>query len=168
MRITAWLLRFNNNCIKQRTKRSGPLTTDELEESTTTWIKKVQNEHSKNMKTEDNKTKLQLEKNQSGIVECRGRIQGNYPIYITPNNKFAEKLVMNAHLKTFHGGVASTMTSIRGKYWIPRLPQLVKRYIKGCYGRKRFQTVAFQTPPPGLLPRDRTEGYRAFQIVGTD
>ena len=63
MRFTAWLLRFNNNCIKQRTKRSGPLTTDELEESTTTWIKKVQNEHSKDMKTGDGKAKLQLQKN---------------------------------------------------------------------------------------------------------
>ena len=168
MRITAWLLRFNNNCIKQRTKRSGSLTTDELEESTTTWIKKVQNEHSKNMKTEDDKAKLQLEKNQSGIVVCRGRIQGNHSIYITPNNEFAEKLVMNAHLKTFHGGVASKMTNVRGKYWIPRLRQLVKRVRKRCYGCKRFQTVAFQTPPPGLLPRDQTEGYRAFQIVGTN
>ena len=168
MRITAWLLRFNNNCIKQRTKRSGPRTTDELEESTTTWIKKVQNEHSKDMKTGDDKAKLQLQKSQSGIIVCRGQIQGNHPIYIPPNNEFAENLVMNAHLKTLHGGVASTVTNIRGSYWIPRLWQLVKRFKKGCYRCKRFQTVAFQTPPPGLLPRDRTEGYRAFQIVDTD
>ena len=117
------------------------------------------------MKTEDDKAKLQLEKDQSGIVVCKGRIQGNHPVYTPPNNESAEKLVMNAHLKTFHGGVASTMTNIRGKYWIPRLWQLVKRIRKGCYGCKRFQTVAFQTPPPGLLPRDRTEGYRAYQML---
>ena len=75
---------------------------------------------------------------------------------------------MNAHLKTLHGGVASAMTNIRRKYWRPRLRQLVKRVKKRCYRCKRFQTVAFQIPPPGLLPRDRTKGCRAFQIVGTD
>ena len=52
MRIIAWLFRLSNNCIKQRTKRSGPLTTEELQESTTTWIKRVQNKHSKDMKIE--------------------------------------------------------------------------------------------------------------------
>ena len=167
-RITAWLLRFSNNSLKQKQQRSGPLTTEELEESTTTWIKRIQNEHSKDTKVEDDKARLLLEENQSGILVCKGRMQGDHPIYIPPDNDFAEKLVMNAHLKTLHGGVTSTMTHIREKYWIPRLRQLVKRVRKSCYGCKRFQTVAFNTPPPGLLPRDRTEGFRAFQIVGTD
>ena len=68
------------------------------------------------MKIEDEKAKLQLDKNQSGILVCRGQTQGNHPIYIPPNNEFAEKLVMNAHLKTLHGGVVSTMTNIGDKY----------------------------------------------------
>ena len=104
-------------------KRSGPLATEELQESQTTWIKRIQNEYSKDRKIEGDKAKLQLEKNQSGILVCRERIQGNHPIYIPPNNEFAKKL---------------------------------------------FQIVAFQIPPPELLPRDRTEGCRAFQLVGTD
>ena len=33
---------------------------------------------------------------------------------------------------------------------------------------KSFQKVAFQIPTDGLLPSDRIEGCRAFQIVGTD
>ena len=40
------------------------------------------------------------------MLVCRGRLQGNHPTYIPQNNEFAEKLVMNAHLKTLHGGVA--------------------------------------------------------------
>ena len=43
MRITAWLLRFRSNCIKQEMKRSGLLTTEELQESITTRIKRIQN-----------------------------------------------------------------------------------------------------------------------------
>ena len=85
---------------------------------------------------EDDKAKLQLKKNQSGILVCRRQIQRNNPIYIPPNNEFAEKLVMNVHLKTLHEGVASKMTNIRGKYWIPRLCQLVKALEKDVMVQK--------------------------------
>ena len=71
---------------------------------------------------------------------------------------------MNAHLKNLHVGV----TNIREKYWIPRLRQLVKRVRKRCYGCKHIQTVVFQIPTTGLLPRNRTEDCRPLQIVGTD
>lgn len=40
-------------------------------------------------------------------------------IYTLINEKFDVKLGMNAHLKTFNGGIASTMTYIREKYWLP-------------------------------------------------
>ena len=106
MRITAWLLQFSNNCIKEGIKRIAPFPIEELQESTTTWMKRIHNEHPKDMKIADDKAKLQLEKNQSGMLVCRGPLQGNHPTYIPPNNEFAEKLVMNAHLKTLHGGVA--------------------------------------------------------------
>ena len=81
MRITAWLLRFRSNCIKQGMKRSRLLTTEELQESITTRIKRIENESSQDMKIEDDKAKLHLGKNQSGILVCRERIQGNHPTH---------------------------------------------------------------------------------------
>ena len=39
------------------------------------------------MRIEDEKAKLLLEKNESGILVWSGRLQGNHPIYIAPKNK---------------------------------------------------------------------------------
>ena len=77
-------------------------------------------------------------------------------------------MVMDAHVRTLHGGVGLTMEFIRRDYWIPQLRQLVKKAIKRCNGCKRFQARAFASPPEGSLPIDRTEGSRPFQVVSVD
>ena len=51
---------------------------------------------------------------------------------------------------------------------MPRLRHVTKKVIKQCYGCRRFQASAVPKPPPGNLPRDRTEGSRPFQVVGVD
>ena len=75
---------------------------------------------------------------------------------------------MVSHQATLHGGVGLTLTKVRERYWVPRLRWLAKKVIKKCYGCKRFQAVALTSPPPGNLPRDRTEGRAAFQVIGVD
>ena len=108
---------------------------------------------------------MNLQPNPKEILECRGRIQGNYPIYLPDNSPFTKKYVEQVHRRTLHGGVGLTMTSIRDLYWVPRLRQLVKKVLKRC---KRFQAIALDTPPPGLLPKERTEWSTVFQVVGVD
>ena len=50
-----------------------------------------------------------------------------------------------------------------------RLRKLAKRAILGCHGCKKFQAKAASNPPPsGDLPVDRTQGSRAFQVIGVD
>ena len=56
----------------------------------------------------------------------------------------------------------------RDLYWVPHLRQLVKKVLKSCWGCKRFQAIALDTPAPGLLPKERTEGSTAFGVVGVD
>ena len=60
------------------------------------------------------------------------------------------------------------MAKVRERHWVPRLRRLVKRIVEKCPGCKRFQAAALAVPPPGLLPRDRTEGSTPFQVVGVD
>ena len=60
------------------------------------------------------------------------------------------------------------MARVRQNHWIPRLRRLAKRVIRQCRGCRRFQARAVAKPPPGNLPRDRTEGDRPFQAVGVD
>ena len=40
--------------------------------------------------------------------------------------------------------------------------------IKSCRGCKRFQARALNSPPHGLLPKERTLGSTAFEVVGVD
>ena len=73
---------------------------------------------------------------------------------------------MVCHQATLHGGVGLTLTKVRERYWVPRLRRLAKKVIKKCHGCERFQAIALKSPPPGNLPRDRTEGRAAFQVIG--
>ena len=72
------------------------------------------------------------------------------------------------HINPLHGGLGLTMAEVREKYSIPRLRKLRRKVVKSCWGCKRFQAVAQATPPPGLLPMERTEGSGAFEIIGVD
>ena len=111
---------------------------------------------------------LNLQLNQDRLLECRGRLQGIYPIYVPDGTIFAEKLIQHDHKATLHGGVGLTMAKVREQYWIPRLRQQVKRIIKRCHSCKRFQAVALATPPLGQLPLERTKGSGAFEVVGVN
>ena len=110
---------------------------------------------------------LNLQPNKEGILECRGRIQGKYPIFPPEAVTFTEKLVRRMHCETLHGGVGLRMSAVRETYWVLRLQGLVKKAIKKCWGCKRFQATAIAPPPPGLLPRNRTEGTTRFEVEWT-
>ena len=107
-------------------------------------------------------------KQREGVWICYGRIQGEYPIYLPDVAVLATKLVEDANLCTLHGGIGLTMAKVRERFWIPRLCQLVRIVIKVCHGCKRFHALALQVPPPGLLPKDRTEGNAPFNVIGVD
>ena len=98
-------------------------------------------------KFSEDRLRLNLQESNDGLFECRGRIQGEYPIYVPGDHVLARKLVEEVHLKTLHGGVGMTMAGIREKYWIPKLRRLAKQVIRSCHGCKKFQAVAFANPP---------------------
>lgn len=169
LRVCAWVTRFIHNLRSEKTRRSkGPLTTEEIEMQRHLWLKRTQVKFKRDERFEDHRVQLNLQENADGLLECRGRIQGDYPIYLPESHPFAEKMVADAHIRTLHGGVSLTMAKIRERYWVPRLRRLAKRVVKACNGCKRFRATAFAVPPPGQLPRDRTEGENAFQVVGVD
>ena len=67
-------------------------------------------------KFETESVALNLDKNSDELLECKGRIQGKYPIYLPSNSTFTEKLVEQAHIQTIHGEVGLTMAKIREEY----------------------------------------------------
>ena len=85
MRITAWIARFLSNLRSHPTeRRRGVLTTEEIQEQVKWWIKKEQLRYDDTEQLEEDKHRLNLEENESGLLVCKGRIQGEYPTYIPP------------------------------------------------------------------------------------
>ena len=167
LRVTTWILRFIHNC-RNKEKRDGPLSTSETEEAETWWIKREQNKDGKMEHFNRTKEILNLRNNQQDILECHGRVQGMYPIYLPTNSTYTRKLVRRIHVNTLHGGVGLTMAAIRETYWILRLRRLVKAVRSDCWGCKRFQAIAAKTPKAGYLPTNRTTGQTPFEVVGID
>ncbi|XP_028419006.1 uncharacterized protein LOC114544621 [Dendronephthya gigantea] len=164
VRVIAWIARFIYNCRNPDNVIRGPLTTDELMAQHEFWIKRAQ----QSSDNEEDRLRLNVQPNEQGILQCRGRVQGEYPIYLPDTHPYTKKLVQREHLRTLHGGVQLTMTSVRKDYWVPRLRRLVKGTVKECHGCRRFRARAVADPPPGNLPEDRTQGTYPFQVIGVD
>ena len=111
---------------------------------------------------------LNLQPNKHSVLECRGRLQGDYPIYLPDSVHFTAKVVQHAHVTTLHGGVSLTMTKVREKFWVPRLRKLVKKAVKNCSRCKHFQAVALKNPPTAPLPSETTEETKPFNVIGVD
>ena len=127
LRVGAWIWRFLHNIRTVRKQRIvGPLTTEEIQKQTTFWIKRSQQQAKSSQKFEEDRLQLNMQGNQEGILECKGRIQGHYPIFLPDSSPFTSKLVHRSHVDTLHGGVALTMTKVRELYWVPRLRALVE------------------------------------------
>ena len=167
LRIGAWVHRFIRNCQgKLVNGQQGPISTHEIQRQKLWWIKEAQKAAQLNPHYQADKLQLNLQLNEQQLLECRGRIIGEYPIYLPDDHPFTRKLVYQAHLATLHGGVGFTMAKVREKYWVPRLRSLVKKIRTACNGCKRFRAKAYQVPPPGNLPSTRTQGSTPFQVVG--
>ena len=166
LRILSWINRFLSNY--RKTKVIGPLTAEKVLVQRKFLIKREQNLYSNTKNFEISRQQLNLKMNQEGIYERHGRIQEDYPVFITNKSVPAEKLVEEAHLQTIHGGVTLAMVRIRDQYWITTLRQLVKRIIKRCYECKRFNISHYLKPSQGLIPTGRTKQDLPFSVIETD
>ncbi|KAK3727323.1 hypothetical protein QZH41_006278 [Actinostola sp. cb2023] len=169
LRICAWISRFISNSHKSKEHRTtGPLLVEEIQRQKQFWMMRAQESVEGSEKFENDKLQLNLQASSSGLLECRGRIQGHYPIYLPDTHQYTEKLVEELHCATLHGGVGLTMAKVREHFWVPRLRRLAKKVRRNCHGCKRFQVSAYGTPPPAPLPTTRTEGTHPYQVIGVD
>ena len=147
IRICSWAARFVwNSRTKHQQRITKPITTEEMTKQLQFWAQKSQERSLNTTKFEEDKLQLNLQKNAAGIFECRGCIQGVYPIYLPDDAVFAEKLVIHAYLQTLHGGVGLTMARVKECYWVPWLRGLMKRVIRSCYGCKKISNHGISKP----------------------
>ena len=157
-RIGAWIRRFIDKCRRSVNNRSlGPLVTAEIDVERLWWTKRAQKDVADSDEIKEDRTNLNLQPNRDEVLECRSRIEGEYPIYLPKDHPlFTSKLVEQAHMSTLHGGVTMRTAKIRESYWVPKLRRLVKRVRSNCWGCERFRVQSFANPSPGSLLVTRT------------
>ena len=87
LRVTAWIRRFTNN-IKGNVKLIGELSAEEIGNALNFWIKLVQQEASNMEGYQQVAQRLNIVQNNEGILVCKGRISGEYPVFLPNTHKF--------------------------------------------------------------------------------
>ena len=160
------MLRFVSNCCTKgkKTRKIGPLNTDEILNARTRWVKRVQDGGQTVIKSPGWK----LEKDpQTEILTCNGRVKNYQPIYLG-GGIFLSKLIQHVHNQIMHLGVSNTMAAVRETWWIPKLHEKVKKAIHKCNVCRLYSTKPFGAQVTAEMPSFRTEGSRPFEVTGLD
>ena len=67
-----------------------------------------------------------------------------------------------------HGGVRTTLTELRSRFWVPKGRQTIKKLLKKCVTCKRWQGSAYNNPKTAALPEFRAKEAALFSKVGID
>ena len=167
-RITAWVLRFVNNSKKIFTEKSYHLTLEEAKAAETLWIKNTQWLFPP---TPVQINQLGLKMDQDKVLRCHGRFdhqEDQQPICVPKGTNLSTLMIMDAHRRELHIGVASTLVELRSRFWIPNGRQEVKTVLRSCYHCKRYSAEPFKQPSTAPVPQFRTTPGYAFQATGVD
>jgi hypothetical protein len=110
---------------------------------------------------------------QEGLLRVGGLQQSTLPYQtvhqlILPASLHFTKLIVSAeHIRLHHAGPQLLIASLREKYWIPRIRNLVQTVIHHCLTCYKFKAQATQQLM-GELPSPRVQPSRPFLTTGTD
>ena len=161
-RITAYVKRFVGNC-RGKDKQRGPLTTEELRASKNFHILRAQS-------SQELKSDVPLKKDKEGIWRCAGRVQDYHPVFLPRVHKLTKMIIEQSHCQRLHGGVATTMSHVRERFWSPKLRSLVKKLVHSCNVCHRYRVKPLKTTLKfnSSLPAFRTELSDPFIVTGVD
>jgi hypothetical protein len=111
---------------------------------------------------------------QEGLLRVGGRLQQSKLLYQTihqlilpPDHHFTKLVVSAEHIKLLHAGPQLSIASLRERYWIPRIRNVVKTIIHHCLTCYKFKAQATQQLM-GELPSSRVQPSRPFLTTGVD
>ncbi|XP_068714142.1 uncharacterized protein [Montipora foliosa] len=133
-RVTARISRLAAKIrLRKHTKRgrTGPLTSEELQQAELYWIKKAQNTLHSRPERGDFKS-LSPFKDEKGIIRVGGRIdkavvtyEERHPALLPSDHRISQ--MITRHMHTYgHCGVAATTAKVRRKYWFLKANKLSK------------------------------------------
>lgn len=178
------MLRFVNNCNKNKHKYSGPINSDEINESVMLLIKKCQLQsfsfeigllkQGKQLPQKNKLLQLTPFVDSNDIVRVGGRLgNSNYnfdkkhPIILDSKHHFTKLLMINEHIRLFHAGQQLLLASVRDKYWPIGGRCLARQIVRQCIVCVRLRANTMQ-PIMGHLPEARTNAYFPFYSCGVD
>ena len=139
MRIGAWIMPFLHNSWNSSSKTKGPLTTAEVEKCQMFLVKRAQLQGMSHAHFDQDQEQLNLQPGEEGVLECRGRIQGEYSIYLPDSALLAAKIVQWAHITTLHQG--SWSNHGKSKREVPDIPSS-KIDEESCVKMQQMQTLS--------------------------
>ena len=170
LRVTAYVKRFIHNA-RGKDKMSGPLSTKELEQAETVWIREMQQtlDHSQLDK------QLGLFQDDNRVLRCQGRLENadlpyttRHPAVLPRSHHVTSLIIHHCHESVFHNGLNATLTEVRTRYWITKGRQTVKKELHNCAKCRRFQGQHYPIPSSPDLPEFRVQEEHAFSSVGVD
>jgi len=93
--------------------------------------------------------------------------QTMHQMILLSNHHFTQLVVTAEHIRLHHAGPQLLIASLRERYWIPRMRNLVKTVIHQCITCYRFKAQATQHLL-GELPSTRIQPSRPFLTTGVD
>ena len=189
LRISAYVLRFINKLKSHLTgsasKPGKELSTSEINEAETYWIKTIQASKfdaeiefltkSSEMSPLPRVKQFGLYKDDKGVLRCKGRLNNadlpttsKNPILLPSKDDFVRLLIKDVHAKVKHNGVRDTLTTLRENYWVLRGREAAKRIVKECVICRKFEGVPFKPQCIPDLPGMRVSDAPPFTFTGVD
>jgi len=139
----AWVLQFCHNVKKGIVKRRGEISTEEFKRTEIVVLKIAQVALDKD-RLADLENTLKARLNEDGLLETVGRLEGCSRILVPRENHLAILLVLSAHERVKHLGVAATLVELRSRFWITKGRQFVKKVLNTCVWCKNLKVSIFR------------------------
>ena len=170
IRVTAFILRFVNNCRRPHTRKLSRLSVHELHEAEKMWLRSCQStsyhEEIDNLQSKKGRLpmvkQLRLFLDSDGYIRCGGRIHNapvaelvKFPYRLPGNHHLTRMIIQNTHERLLHAGISATVTQLRQKYWIASIHQNTKIVLRKCETCRKVIGKPYTIPDPPPLPTYR-------------
>lgn len=184
-RVMAYVLRYVHNLKAKESRKLGPLTTEELENSLFLLIRVTQRHafsddyyrllHSKVLNKKSRLLNLNPFFDQTReVIRVGGRIQNStfefakkHPVILPSNDILSCLIARHEHIRLMHIGSQALLASLRERFWPLSGRNLAKRTVHECMRCFRFRAKP-QGYIMGNLPAKRIAPSRPFLITGID